>query len=95
MTAQVPLHVGSAIILLWGAAKALPTRSVVRGFEPLSRNNRLVRTMQWVAEGLTLAFIGVLGFAISAFAGPVTAATAFSAAARKAPECGLPQGRGD
>jgi len=76
MTAQVPLYAGSAIALLWGVAHIIPTRSVVAGFEPLSRDNRLVLTMEWVGEGLTLAFLGLLGVAITASAGPRAAGAA-------------------
>jgi hypothetical protein len=51
---------GSAIILLWGIAHIVPTRSVVGGFGALSADNRRIITMEWVAEGLTLVFIGLL-----------------------------------
>ena len=76
MTAQVPLYAGSAIILLWGVAHIIPTRNVVAGFEPLSRDNRLVLTMEWVGEGLTLTFLGLLGLLITALAGPTAAGAA-------------------
>ena len=83
MTAQVLLHTGSAIAILWGVAHIIPTRRVVAGFEPLSRDNRLVLTMEWVAEGLTLVFLGVLGFVVTALAGPTgaDAVVAYRAAA--------------
>lgn len=44
----------------WGLAHLVPTRMVVAGFGPLSRDNRLVITMEWVAEGLALVFLGAL-----------------------------------
>ncbi len=60
MLASVLLGAGSVIILLWGVAHVLPTPSVVRGFGTLSADNRRILTMEWVAEGLTLMFIGLL-----------------------------------
>jgi hypothetical protein len=60
MTATILLYAGSVTILLWGLAHIVPTRSVVNGFEPLGVDNRRVLTMEWVAEGMTLMFLGVL-----------------------------------
>jgi len=76
MTAHVLLYAGSVIIIVWGIAHIVPTRSVVAGFEPLTRDNRLVLTMEWVAEGLTLAFIGVLALLMTAVTGPGAAGAA-------------------
>lgn len=41
-------------------------------FEPLSRDNRLVLTMEWVAEGLLLVFIGVLALFVTTTVGHAT-----------------------
>ncbi len=38
---------------------------MVEGFGELSRDNRLIITMEWVAEGLTLIFIGALVLALA------------------------------
>lgn len=54
------LYAGSAIIFLWGIAHLFPTRGVVKGFGELSKDNRLTITMEWVIEGLTLSFTGVI-----------------------------------
>ena len=54
------IYIGSVVIVLWGIAHIAPTRGVVKGFEPLSADNRRIITMEWVAEGLTLIFIGGL-----------------------------------
>jgi hypothetical protein len=54
------LCIGSGVILLWGIAHIAPTNAVVRGFGELSNDNRLIITMEWIAEGLTLCFIGAL-----------------------------------
>lgn len=44
----------------WGVGHIIPTRNVVAGFGSISEHNRRIITMEWVAEGLTLIFLGVL-----------------------------------
>jgi hypothetical protein len=60
MLNSVLLYIGSAVIILWGIAHIFPTKSVVTGFGPLSEDNRRIITMEWIAEGLALCFIGML-----------------------------------
>lgn len=59
------LYTGSAIIILWGIAHIVPVRGVVKGFGAISEDNRRIITMEWLAEGLTLIFIGVLVLLVS------------------------------
>ena len=54
------LYLGAVLLILWGVAHIIPTRGVVAGFGALSEDNRINITMEWVAEGLALAFVGVL-----------------------------------
>ena len=70
VTSYVTVLVGSVVIFLWGIGHLIPTRSVVAGFGSLSEDNKRILTMEWVAEGLTLCFIGVLVFLVTSFAGP-------------------------
>jgi len=56
--------------MLWGIAHIAPTRSVVKGFGELSEDNRRIITMEWVAEGLTLIFIGALILLVTLQGGP-------------------------
>ena len=51
---------GAALLVFWGVAHIIPTRNVVAGFGALSDDNRINITMEWVAEGLALAFVGAL-----------------------------------
>ena len=60
MINYILLYVGAAIITLWGIAHIIPTKSVVNGFGKMSQDNRRIITMEWIAEGLTLCFIGLL-----------------------------------
>ncbi len=56
----VLLNAGAALILLWGLGHLMPTRSVVSGFGEISNDNRHVIMMEWLIEGLTLCFVGIL-----------------------------------
>lgn len=69
MLGDIMLYVGSAIITLWGIAHIVPTKSVVKGFEPISQDNKRIITMEWVAEGLTLCFIGLLVLFVTIWGG--------------------------
>ncbi len=57
---DVLLYIGSAVIIVWGMAHIIPTKNVVIGFGTISDDNKRIITMEWVAEGLTLCFIGLL-----------------------------------
>jgi len=83
MTASVLLYLGSVVIILWGIAHIIPTKSVVTGFGSLSIDNSRIITMEWVAEGMTLIFIGILVLATTWITCPSSPAArlVFSAAA--------------
>ena len=70
MKGKTLLIIGSIAIFLWGVSHIVPTPGVVAGFEPITSENRLIITMEWVAEGLTLCFIGALVLYITLGAGP-------------------------
>lgn len=50
----------AAITTVWGIAHLIPTGNVVAGFGTLSKDNWLVITQEWIAEGITLTFLGGL-----------------------------------
>ncbi len=60
MLNDILLYIGSAVIIAWGIAHIAPTKGVVAGFGDISADNLRIITMEWIAEGLTLCFIGVL-----------------------------------
>ncbi|MGD0352092.1 MAG: hypothetical protein ABSB38_01120 [Dehalococcoidia bacterium] len=70
MINAILLYVGAGLITLWGIAHIIPTKSVVNGFGQISKDNRRIITMEWIAEGLTLCFIGLLVLLVTIFAGP-------------------------
>jgi hypothetical protein len=69
MTGDILLYIGSAIIIVWGIAHIVPAKSFVNGFGSISQDNRRIITMEWVAEGLTLCFIGLLVLIVTLVAG--------------------------
>jgi hypothetical protein len=51
---EVLAYGAAALVALWGTAHAIPTRSVVAGFEPTTADNRRVILQEWVAEAFTM-----------------------------------------
>ena len=66
---DILLYIGSIVIILWGIAHLVPTKSIVSGFGSISEDNKRIITMEWIAEGLTLCFIGVLVLFITILGG--------------------------
>lgn len=65
---EILIYIGGIIIILWGVAHLFPTRGVVAGFGKLSDDNRYIITMEWLAEGFTLIFIGALSLIVASVA---------------------------
>jgi hypothetical protein len=65
MRGQVLSYAGAGFLFFWGVAHLFPTRSIVEGFGDISLDNRRIITMEWVIEGLTLIFLGVLVFVVT------------------------------
>lgn len=70
MSGSFFLGVGTGLITLWGIAHIVPTKKVVGSLGEVSEDVRRMFTMEWVAEGLTLIFIGVqVGILVHVFGG--------------------------
>ena len=54
------LYLGAALTAVWGMAHLFPTKNVVEGFGDISEDNRHIITMEWIVEGVSLIFIGLL-----------------------------------
>jgi len=76
MISDILLYVGAGVITLWGIAHIIPTKSVVNGFGQISQDNKRIITMEWVAEGLTLCFIGLLVLFVTPWGGSQNEASA-------------------
>ncbi len=60
MSGQIATYTGSFLTFAWGVAHLFPTGRVVAGFGEISPDNKRTITMEWINEGVTLMFIGVL-----------------------------------
>ncbi len=69
MIDSVLLIIGAAIVALWGISHLFPTKGVVRGFGDISLDNKRIITMEWVVEGINLAFLGFLVILVTLVAG--------------------------
>jgi len=78
---ELLLYLGGAITILWGTAHLYPTKKIVQGFGDISRDNRLVLTMEWIAEAILLIFTGTLVLLTTARFGADGAATQATSAA--------------
>lgn len=59
------VYLGGALTILWGIAHLIPTKGTVKGFGEISEDNRHIITMEWINEGATLIFIGLLVAAVT------------------------------
>jgi hypothetical protein len=73
---EILIYIGSAIIILWGIAHLIPTQNIVKGFGEISSDNKKIITMETIAEGLTLLFLGVLPILVTVLTDPQSAAAA-------------------
>jgi len=67
MSNEVLLYISSIIIFIWGIAHLIPTKSVVDGFGKISTDNKRIITMEWIAAGISICFIGIIGFMMTYF----------------------------
>ncbi len=60
MSSELLLYIGSVLIIIWGMAHIFPTKSMADGFGAISMENRRILIMEWISEGLSLCFLGLL-----------------------------------
>ena len=66
---ELLLYIGSSIIIVWGIAHLVPTKIIVDGFGEISGDNRKILTMELIAEGLSLIFLGTLVLLVTVIGG--------------------------
>jgi hypothetical protein len=66
MTKKILVMIGGSLTILWGIAHLIPTCSVVDGFGAISIDSKRIILMEWINEGLTLIFLGVLVILVTA-----------------------------
>lgn len=65
MIRKILILIGGFTTAAWGIAHLFPTQNVVKGFGYLTIDNARIITMEWVNEGFTLIFIGILTIVIT------------------------------
>lgn len=60
MANQLLFYLGAFFTFVWGAAHLFPTTSVVKGFGEISQDNKRIIAMEWIIEGVSLIFMGLL-----------------------------------
>ena len=60
MIGKILIYLGALLTFIWGVAHLFPTKSVVRGFGEITPSNKNIIAMEWIVEGVTLIFVGVL-----------------------------------
>ena len=65
MTGHILIIIGAAITIIWGVAHLFPTKSVVKGFGDISIDNKNIIAMEWIVEGVSLIFIGIIVLGVS------------------------------
>jgi hypothetical protein len=65
MVNQILLYLGAGFTCVWGIAHLFATKSVVQGFGEISLDNKRIITMEWIVEGVSLIFIGLLVAAVT------------------------------
>lgn len=55
----------AALAFGWGIAHLFPTRTIVNDFGDIGTENRRVITMEWIYEGITLIFAGLVTATVS------------------------------
>ncbi len=60
MRVRLLFVISGLLNIIWGISHLFPTNSVVRGFGSISLDNTRIILMEWINEGFTLIFIGLL-----------------------------------
>ena len=60
MIYAILLSLGAILLLSCGSIHIFLTKSIISGFNNMSEENKKITFMEWIVEGLTLYFIGIL-----------------------------------
>jgi hypothetical protein len=58
-------YLGGLLLIIWGISHIIPTNNVIKGFGPISADNVHIIAMEWINEGFTLIFLGLLSIAVT------------------------------
>ncbi len=60
MIPQIFFYIAGSITIIWGISHLFPTKAVVKGFGEISPDNKNIISMEWIVEGVSLVFIGII-----------------------------------
>ena len=66
---KILVQIGGILTIVWGISHIFPTHNIVKGFGNISSDNINILKMEWVNEGFTLIFIGVLNILVTILGG--------------------------
>jgi len=58
-------YIAGALTIIWGTAHLFPTKGVIKEFGDISKENKNILAMEWINEGVTLIFLGILTLLIT------------------------------
>ena len=67
---EILIYIGSAIIILWAIAHLIPTKTILKSYEPISGDNKKILAMEWIVDGLALIFLGMLPLLVTILGDP-------------------------
>jgi hypothetical protein len=70
MKNSILFSISAFLCIVWGIAHLFPVKSVVKDFGGISEDNKRIVYMEWINEGFTLIFIGILITVISIWGNP-------------------------
>jgi hypothetical protein len=59
------VYFGGLLLVIWGISHLIPTNNVIKGFGLISVDNVHIIKMEWINEGFTLIFLGLLSIAVT------------------------------
>jgi len=65
----------AVLVVLWGVAHVVPTGRVLAGLEPISADNRLIVTQEWLAEAFTMWGLAAAVLTVTVVGGAGTSAS--------------------
>ncbi len=60
MEGRILFVISGLLNIFWGISHLFPSGNVARGFGSISLDNTRIILMEWINEGFTLIFIGLL-----------------------------------
>jgi uncharacterized membrane protein len=60
MVNVILIIVGAILTMIWGISHLFPTKNIVKDFGEISKDNKNIITMEWLIEGVTLIFVGLV-----------------------------------